>query len=329
MIWVIVDRLTKYTHCIGIAHPYSATDIAKLFMEHVYKLHDILEEIVSNKDPIFTSKMWQELFSMLGVALNTSIAYHPQSDGQTKVVNRCLETHLRCFFSDSQADWFSYLATADWWHNTIFHTSIQTTPYEALYGQPPPLHLPYATGDSGVEEVDRSLLTREFKFQLLQYHLQRALRRMITQANKHRSDVQYKEGDWVYLKIQPYRQVTLSGSPFCKLSGKYYGPHQILQKIGKVAYRLSLPAQLMLHPTFHVSQLKMCHKVPNNINHPRVADIASPFYPQPLKIMDRRMIQKGSKAVAQVLIQWDQLLANQATWEDYHILKIRFPSFLS
>lgn len=141
--------------------------------------------------------------------------------------------------------------------------------------------------------------------------------------------MQYVERDWAYLKIQPNRQITLSGSPFPKLSAKYYEPYQILQKVGKVAYKLSLPVQLLLHPTFYVSQLNLCHKVPEKINHPPVADIASPCCPQPLKILDRHMIQKGNKAVAQVLIQWDQLPAEQATWEDYHTLKIKFPSFLS
>lgn len=107
---------------------------------------------------------------------------------QTEVINRFLETYLRCFCYDLQSDWCSYLSYAEWWYNTIFHSSIQTTPYEALYGQPPPLHLPYVAGDSVIEEVDMSLLTREFKLQLLKHHLQRAQQRMTLQANKHRSD---------------------------------------------------------------------------------------------------------------------------------------------
>ncbi|OIT01026.1 hypothetical protein A4A49_52292 [Nicotiana attenuata] len=91
------------------------------------------------------------------------------------------------------------------WYNTTFHSAVQCTPYEALYGQPPPLHFSYAAGDSGMEEVDRSLLTREFKIQLLKYHLKRAQQRMENPANKHRSDRQFKRGDRVDVKIQPYR----------------------------------------------------------------------------------------------------------------------------
>lgn len=104
---------------------------------------------------------------------------------------------------------------------------------------------------------------------------------MTSQVNKHRSDRQFKEGEWVYLKIQPYRQISMSGSYFSKLSAKCYGPYQVLQKIGNVAYKLSLPPQLLLHPAFHVSQLKPCHKIPEKISHPPVIDISSPYYPQP------------------------------------------------
>lgn len=152
---------------------------------------------------------------------------------------------------------------------------------------------------------------------------------MASQANKHRSDKQFKVGDWVYLKIQPYRQLSMSGSHFSKLSAKFYGPYQILQRIGNVAYKLSLPSQLLLHPTFHVSQLKPCHKLPEKISHPPVIDISSPYCPQPQQILDRRMVQKGNKAIAQVLIQWENTTPEQATWEEYHSLRTRFPSFLS
>lgn len=68
------------------------------------------EDIVSDIDPIFTSKLWQELFAIKGGTLNTSATYHPQSDGQTEVVNRYLETYLQCCYFDSLKDWAQYLA---------------------------------------------------------------------------------------------------------------------------------------------------------------------------------------------------------------------------
>ena len=83
-------------------------------------------------------------------------AYHPQTDGQTEVVNRFLETYLRCMFVDSPQQWSKWLPLAEWWYNTTFHSAIQTTPYEVVYGQPPPIHLHYLPGESKVQLVDRS-----------------------------------------------------------------------------------------------------------------------------------------------------------------------------
>lgn len=76
---------------------------------------------------------------------------------------------------------------------------------------------------------------------------------MTDMANKHRSDRQFQGGDWVSLKIQPYRQTTLSNQYFNKLSAKYYRPYQAVQRIGKVAYKLPLPVHVAIHPIFHVS----------------------------------------------------------------------------
>ncbi|KAL2237851.1 UNVERIFIED_CONTAM: Transposon Ty3-G Gag-Pol polyprotein, partial [Sesamum indicum] len=94
VILVIVDRLTKYSHFIALKHPYTVVSIEKIFFEHVYKLHGLLLSIVTDRDKIFTSYFWEELFSLTGVSLDMSSAYHPQTDGQTEIVNQCLETYL-------------------------------------------------------------------------------------------------------------------------------------------------------------------------------------------------------------------------------------------
>ncbi|WMV14796.1 hypothetical protein MTR67_008181 [Solanum verrucosum] len=327
-ILVVVDRLTKYGHFLAISHPYTAASVAQLFLDQVYKLHGMPENIISDRDPIFMSKVWQDLFSMQGVTLSTSTAYHPQTDGQTEVLNRTVETFLRCFCCDSQKNWASYLSLAEWWYNTTFHSAIQTTPYEALYGRPPPIHIPYVPGEASEEEVDRSLITKDFKVQLLKFHISRAQQRMASLANQHRTDRQFSEGDWVYLKIQPYRQLSISNKSFSKLSTKYYGPYQILQKVGPVAYKLLLPPQAAIHHTFHVSQLKPCYAVPTSFNQPPTINIADPQCMQPQEILERRMIKRGNKAVPQVLVQWSQLSKEDATWEDYNSMKLRFPDFI-
>lgn len=78
-------------------HPFSASGVAKAFMDNIYKLHGLPSAIVSDRDRIFTIKFWQSLFKLARTSLHMSSAYHPQSDGQTECVNQCLETFLRCF----------------------------------------------------------------------------------------------------------------------------------------------------------------------------------------------------------------------------------------
>ncbi|GKD06527.1 reverse transcriptase [Tanacetum coccineum] len=87
-----------------------------------------------------------------------SPAYHPQTDGQSEVVNRCIECYLRCMTEENPKEWMQWLSLAEFWYNTNFHTSINTTPFEVVYGQKPPIHLPYLAGESFVEAVDRSML---------------------------------------------------------------------------------------------------------------------------------------------------------------------------
>jgi IS30 family transposase len=94
VIMVIVDRLTKYTHFCALSHPFKASIVATAFMEMVQKLHGSPKIIVSDRDPIFTGHFWTELFSCLGTQLAHSSSYHPQSDGQTEIVNKCLEGYL-------------------------------------------------------------------------------------------------------------------------------------------------------------------------------------------------------------------------------------------
>ena len=129
--------------------------MAIAFLDNVYKLHGLPATIVSNRDKVFLSLFWKELFKKLKVSLHYSTSYHPQSDGQTEVVNRCLEVHLRCMTGDKPKDWVAWLPLAEYWYNTNYHTSTKTTPFEVLYGQPPTHHVPYMSGNNANEVVDR------------------------------------------------------------------------------------------------------------------------------------------------------------------------------
>jgi transposase InsO family protein len=91
-ILVIVDLFSKYAHFLALKHPFSARSVAQSFLSQVYKLHSMPQAIVSDRDKVFTSHFWCELFQLAGVELRMSTAYHPQSDGQTEPFKQCVET---------------------------------------------------------------------------------------------------------------------------------------------------------------------------------------------------------------------------------------------
>lgn len=208
--------------------------------------------ITSDSDLIFVSQFWFEFFKLQGVQLNKSTTYHPQTDGQSETVNTSLETYLRCMCSHQQSTWSKWLSLAEWWYNTNCHTSIQTTPYEIVYGQPSPIHLPYLPGSSHSATVNISLLAREDALKIIKFHLLRAQNKMSQLLIGIRSDRLFSIGDYVLLKLHPYRQLSLKHHRNHKLLPKFFGPFKILDKIGATAYKLEL------HPIHSYSQCFSC-----------------------------------------------------------------------
>lgn len=194
---VIVDRLTKYKHFLALPAQFSAATLAPIFLSEIYKLHGMPKSIVSDRDRVFLSHFWRELFRLMGTTLAYSSTYHPQSDGQTEVTNRILETYLRYFVSDSPTAWTQFLPLAEYWYTSSYQSAIKMTPFEALYGRPPTNVCSYMAVSTMVAALDASLTTRHQKLQLLRENLTLGQMRMRSHANAHRQDCHFKVGDWV------------------------------------------------------------------------------------------------------------------------------------
>jgi hypothetical protein len=184
-----------------------------------------------------------------------------------------------------------------------------------------------------LEEDDMSEATvilrdRQLQLDRLKIHLASAQNRMKLQADRRRSEKEFAVGDKVFLKLQPYIQSSLVNRPFPKLAFKFFGPYEILERIGAVAYRLNLPVDSKIHPVFHVSQLKdfVPDHTPIFTSLPKIAELDT-MDPVPEAILDRRLVKKGNSATSQGLIKWETIPAEAATWEDLSNLKKRFPSF--
>ncbi|GKF08281.1 retrotransposable element Tf2 [Tanacetum coccineum] len=122
-----------------LSHPYTAIKVAQAFLKNIYKLHGIPKIITT--------------------------------DGQTEVVNRSVECYLRCMCGDKPKEWSNWIALAEYWYNASYHTTINNTSFQVVYGQPPPARITYSHGESPLEIVDRSLVAREAVIDLLKFHL--------------------------------------------------------------------------------------------------------------------------------------------------------------
>jgi len=328
VIMVVIDRLSKYAHFCTLKADYSSKHVAEAFMQSIVKLHGMPKSIVSDRDRVFTCNFWQQLCKLSGTTLAMSTAYHPQSDGQSEALNRCLEMYLRCFTVDEPKGWSKMLSWAEYWYNTAFQTSIGMTPFKAVYGRDPPTLPKYEQNATEPPSLQEMMLHRDQTLLCLKQNLIKAQTLMKKYADQKRVHVEFKVGELVFVKLQPYRQHSVALRKNQKLGLRYFGPFPVIQRIGPVAYKLSLPPTAKIHPVFHVSLLKPCkgeHQQPY-LPLPLLMHELGPVI-QPLKVLQSRVILRADQHIPQVLVQWEALDISKATWEDMSTMQREYPHF--
>ncbi len=310
---VFVNRLTKMVHLQAITTNITAAQLAHSFIDNVFVHHGVPKELISDRDPRFTSNFWKEVCRTLGVRQSMSTAYHPQTDGQTERANRTLEEMLRHNINPSQDNWDLLLGTAEFAINNSWHESVQNTPFMLNYGQHPLTPASLAI-DSKVPAAREFTEAWQNNLARAKQMLQAAQSRQKAYADRHRRELSFEEGDKVLLSTKNLGLKT-TGTP--KLLPRWVGPFSVTERIGELAYRVELPPSLKVHNVFHVSVLK-AYRSDGRVQPPPLpidVDEDGELFAveQVLQHRDRKIGRRRS--VRKFLINWEHFGEEHNSWE--------------
>ena len=255
-VFVVVDRFSKMAHFIPCHKTDDATHIADLFFREVVRLHGVPNTIVSDRDVKFLSHFWRTLWAKLGTKLLFSTTCHPQTDGQTEVVNRTLSTMLRAVLKKNIKMWEDCLPHIEFAYNRSMHSTTKMCPFEIVYGLLPraPIDLmPLPTSEKlNFDAKQRAELMLKLH-ETTKQNIERMNAKYKFAGDKGRKAINFEPGDLVWLHLRKERFPALRKS---KLMPRADGPFRVLQRINENAYKLDLPADFGVSPTFNIADLK-------------------------------------------------------------------------
>ncbi|GJW20216.1 putative reverse transcriptase domain-containing protein [Tanacetum coccineum] len=230
----------------------------RLYLNEIVTKHGVPISIISDRDSRFTSRFWQTMQEALGSCLDMSMAYHPQTDGQSECTIQTLEDLLRACVLDFGESWDVHFSLVEFSYNNSYHSSVRCAPFEALYGRK--CRSPIMWAEVGEGQLIGPELVQETtdKISQIKDRLKATRDRHKSYADKRRKPLEFSICDYVLLKVSPWKGVVCFGKKG-KLAPRFVGPFEIVEKVGPVAYRLDLPEELNgVHDTFHVLNLKKC-----------------------------------------------------------------------
>ncbi|KAJ0802805.1 putative nucleotidyltransferase, Ribonuclease H [Helianthus annuus] len=331
VVWVVVDRLSKSAHFLPIQQGFSVNKLSEIFLQEIIRLHGTPSSIVSDRDPRFTSRFWKGFQAAWGTRLKFSTAFHPQTDGQSERTIQTLEDMLRACALEWSGNWDEYLCLVEFAYNNSWQASIGMAPFELLYGRKCRAPICWdEVGEKIIEGPELVQITNE-KVIIAREKLKEAQSRQKSYADQDRRPLEFKIGDHVFLKVSPWRGVRRFGIKG-KLSPRFIGPFEILERIGEVSYRLALPPQLShVHNVFHVSSLRGYNYHPLHvISYPLLTiheDLS--YEEEPEAILDRQEKVLRRKVIPFVKVLWKNHSEHEATWESEESIRSLYPNLFS
>ena len=254
-IFVIVDRFSKMAHFISCHKTDDATHIADLFFREIVRLHGVPRSIVFDHDVKFLSYFWKVLWGKMGTKLLFSTTCHPQTDGQTEVVNRTLSTLLSTIIQKNLKNWKDCLPFIEFAYSRYVHSTTNFLPFEIVYGFNPlipldllPLPINEMTSMDGQKKTEMVKKLHESVWK----HIEKKNEQYATKANKGCQQVLFEPGDWVWVHMRKGRFPACRRS---KLHPRGDGPFQVLERVNYNAYKLDLPGEYNISATFNVFDL--------------------------------------------------------------------------
>ncbi|RVX03925.1 Transposon Ty3-I Gag-Pol polyprotein [Vitis vinifera] len=315
-IFVVVDRFSKMAHFIPCKKASDASYVAALFFKEVVRLHGLPQSIVSDRDVKFMSYFWKTLWAKLGTQLKFSSSFHPQTDGQTEVVNRSLGNLLRCIVRDQLRKWDNVLPQAEFAFNSSTNRTTGYSPFEVAYGLKPkqpvdliPLPTSVRTSQDGdafarhIRDIHEKV--RE-KIKISNENYKEA-------ADAHRRYIQFQEGDLVMVRLRPER---FHPSTYQKLQAKKAGPFRVLKRLGENAYLLELPSNLHFSPIFNVEDLHIYHGHHNDVSEELDLQLPPTLSPRPEieYVLDDQLVSTRQGGYQKFLVKWRGKPHSENTW---------------
>ena len=315
---VFVDRLTKQAHLEPIPITITAIQTANILFKLIFRNHGLPKEIVSDRDPKFTSSCWKTLCKIIGTQLNLSTSFHPQSDGQSERLNKTISEMLRHFANKKPRDWDKHLYNLEFAYNNTKQSSTKQTPFFLSTGKDPLIPAVFLNNEkinTKIASTEELLNKIKENIRIAQKSIEKARSKQKKYADKKRRELTFKEGEKVLLKSEGIQDLP-AATP--KLAPKYIGPFVIKKKHSELNYELDLPYWIKIHPVIHISRLKPYYEFKSEFptrkkeQPPPKPEIKEGYYEYEVeKILGKRK-KRGS---TQYLIKWKGYPTEESTWE--------------